>query len=276
MGHFIQWHYNNESLTGFHINDEIGASKVAEKANYIYTTMLLSSEPLTTHNRTMASIILVSFMGPVPSSFNITCSSGSLCQTVRAGPVSNVSRSQASTPGNSNSNMDLVLDYILSYRVVGNISTHIFICRANHSSLSIQSNGPLFNFTSSDVVGSRKVVLSSEYTVKELAMCIDRTILTITSIFIVTGNSDVQVTCSYEGNERRVHSNLEYETQNTVPVEGVTDSTFVATNVQTNSTTKNNRMSTNKDDVVMNSSDTANKQTIFVTVATLILCTIIQ
>ncbi len=72
MGHFIQWHYNNESLTGFHINDEIGASKVAEKANYIYTTMLLSSEPLTTHNRTMASIILVSFMGPVPSSFNIT------------------------------------------------------------------------------------------------------------------------------------------------------------------------------------------------------------
>ncbi len=37
--------------------------------------------------------------------------------------------------GNSNSNMDLVLDYILSYRVVGNISTYIFICRANHSSL---------------------------------------------------------------------------------------------------------------------------------------------
>ncbi len=228
MGRFIQWHYNNEPLTGFHSNDEIGASKVVEKANYIYTAMLLSSEPLTTHNRTMASIILVSFMGPVPSNFNITCRSGSLYQTVREGPVSNVSRSSASTPGNSNSNMVLVLDYILSYRVVGNISTHI----------SIQSNGPLFNFTSSDVVGSRKVVLSSEYTVKELTMCIDR--LTITSIFIVTGNSDVQVTCSYEGNERRVHSNLEYETQNTVPVEGVTDSTSVAINLQTNSTTKNN------------------------------------
>ncbi len=169
MGRFIQWHYNNEPLTGFHINDEIGASKVLGKANYIYTAMLLSSEPLTTHNRTMASIILVSFI-----------------------------------------------------------------------------------------------------------LCIDRTILTITSIFIMTGNSEVQVTCSYEGNERRVHSNLEYETQNTVPVEGVTDSTFVATNVQTNSTTKNNRMSTNKDDVVMNSSDTANKQTIFVTVATLFLYIIIQ
>ncbi len=97
---------------------------------------------------------------------------------------------------------------------------------------------------------------------KELAVCIDRTILTITSIFIVTGNSDVQVTCSYEGNERRVHSNLEYETQNTVPVEGVTDSTFVATNVQTKSTIKSNRISTNKDDVVMNSNGTANKQTI--------------
>ncbi len=225
------WQYNNEPLTGFHSNDEIGVSKVLEKANYIYTAMLLSSEPLTTHNSTMASIILVSFMEPVPSSFNITCSSGSLYQTVRAGPVSNVSRSSARTPGNSNSNMDLVLDYILSYRVVGNISTHIFICRANHSSLSIQSNDSLFNFTSSDVVGSRKVVLSSEYTVKELAMCIDR--LTITSIFIVTDNSDVQVTCSYEGNERRVHSNLEYETQNTVPVEGVIDGTFVTTNVQT-------------------------------------------
>ncbi len=59
-------------------------------------------------------------------------------------------------------------------------------------------------------------------------------------------------------------------------MEGVTDSTFVATNEQNISTTKNNRMSTNKDDAVMNSSDTANKQTIFVTVATLILCTIIQ
>ncbi len=35
-------------------------------------------------------------------------------------------------------------------------------------------------------------------------------------------------------------------------------------------------MSTNKDDAVMNSSDTAKKQTIFITVATLILCTIIQ
>ncbi len=100
----------------------------------------------------MASIILVSFVGPVPSSFNITCSSGSLCQMVCAGPVSNVSRSSASTPGNSNSNMELVLDYILSYRVVGNILTHIFICRANYSSLSIQSNGPLFNFTSSNAL----------------------------------------------------------------------------------------------------------------------------
>ncbi len=101
MGRFIQWQYNKERLTGFHSNDEIGASKVLEKADFIYTALLLLSEPLTTHNRTMASIILVSFMGPVPSSFNITCSSGSLCQTVRAGPVSNVSRSQASTSGKS-------------------------------------------------------------------------------------------------------------------------------------------------------------------------------
>ncbi len=108
----------------------------------------------------------------------------------------------------------------------------------------------LFNFTDHDAFGSSKVVLYSE----GLAICIDRNILTITSILIVTGNSDMQVTHSYEGNEVRLNSNPKNET-----AEGVTDSTFVTTNEQTKSTTNSNHKTTNKDEPGTMSNDTDNK-----------------
>ncbi len=73
----------------------------------------------------------------------------------------------------------------------------------------------------------------------------------------MTGNSDMQVTHSYEGNEVRLNCNPKNET-----AEGVTDSTCVTTNEQTKSTTNSSHKTTNKDEPGTMSNDTDNKQTI--------------
>ena len=75
-GRFLQWQYNNNLLTGFREVDEVGRPVVFTRPSYSYTASLLSSERLRNHRRAMDSILMITFTGPIPSDFNITCSNG--------------------------------------------------------------------------------------------------------------------------------------------------------------------------------------------------------
>ncbi len=159
-GSFLQWQYNNDPLTGFREDDEVGRTVVLTRDNYSYTASILSSRPLRNDERAMDSILMISITGSDSSDFTITCSDGLNSKTVSAGLVSDVEDSSVRHDNSDSiSGMVIVLDYITSSNIVRNTSTHIFMCGANYSSQHLRiNNGSTLVFNSSRNPGFRRRV----------------------------------------------------------------------------------------------------------------------
>ncbi len=203
VGRFLQWEYNGEPLTGFQNSDEVGRSLFRLRSTFEYTTTLLSVKPNEENRLAMNSIILVSFVGTMNSNFNITCSNGSYPETVQAGEVSNVTDSSVA----NETSAEIILNYVTS-EIVEGTNTHIFICGVSQSSQLLQANGPPLSFESSDELGDHRVGSIDTYSVYEQGIFIARNPLTTTSIFIVTADSEVEVTCLYRNVRTSLYSNM--------------------------------------------------------------------
>lgn len=212
-GRFLQWHFNNEPLTAFRITNDIGDSIVVETSTYVYTSTLLSSEPIEDDNQAMDAVLIMSFIDEFPSSFTITCGNGPLSQTIAAGELSNVSNS--SLRHNSTYNENLVLDYIVSSKIIQNRTTHLFMCGAQHSLQLLQGNGPPISFSTRDTIGMHRTPSATIYAVNEQGIFIARSPFMTTSILIVADESDVHASCYYGSSMVRIQSNAQSITSTT-------------------------------------------------------------
>ncbi len=201
VGHFLQWQYNSEPLSGFDINSEVGSSSVNVRNTFEYTVTLLSSEPDNNNsNKAMDSIIVISFGGAVPSNFQVTCSNGLMSDTISAGNVTNVTATSVarSTTGDK---LEAVLDYVASGLIVRNTLTHIFVCGVNSSSQLLQANrGSPHLFTSDNNLGEHTILSASSYKIAEQGILVAKTPY-ITSILIVADDAGAEVSCSSYQNE---------------------------------------------------------------------------
>ncbi len=192
-GIFLHWQYEDEPLTAFRPND-VGHSLVNVRSNYEYTATLLSSRPADNNNRYMDSIVVVTSRSD--ASFNVTCTNDFVSET----EPSQHPKSALSSARTNNS--DIVLNYISSANIVRNISTHIFVCGVQHSTQILSVDGLSIAFTEGDHVGVHRAGSSSIDTVDVQGIVIARTPFTIISMLIVARNSDVNVTCFYDTQQR--------------------------------------------------------------------------
>jgi len=83
VGHYLQWKYNDESLTGS-LQPNIGKAVLNRISNYHFTTTLLSSRVHGTDTglAELDSLLVISFENTEPSPFTITCSNEAGINTV--------------------------------------------------------------------------------------------------------------------------------------------------------------------------------------------------
>lgn len=213
VGHFLQWQYDFQPLTIFQADDEVGRSSVDIRSGFEFTVTLLSSEPVENNNKAMDSIMVISFIGEVPSSFQMTCSNGLNTRTIFAGPVTNVTNTSVAidTIGN---NPEIILDYVSSGLIVRNTTTYIFICGTGYSSQLMQANrGTPLLFTSGDSLGVHRIASASTYKIAEQGIFVGKTPY-IASILIVANNAGAEVSCFYQNGVIRLQSQLTVPPQN--------------------------------------------------------------
>ncbi len=164
---------------------------------------------------------MITFTGPIPSDFNITCSNGPNSKTVSAGLVSDVEDSSVRHDNSDSiSGMGIVLDYITSSETIvrRNTSTHIFMCGANYNmqDLRINNGHPVAFSASRDLGFHRRVDLDNRHSINGLGIVIARSQFMITTLLVVVdnSNSNIEVTCSH----RNIWTRLYVKVESTNPV----------------------------------------------------------
>ena len=201
VGEFLQWQFNDEPLTGFRVG-EAGRVVVDTRSTFNYTATLLSSEPLDNHQAKLDSLLIVSFYGEHPRTFDVTCSSLVGFMTVTAESVT-------SDVIGSNAKGGIVLNHVLSREIVQNRNkTHVFVCEVPDMLQFFSISGTPIGFTDHDHIGQDRTVLSDDWNTVELqgVLIARQPFQSISFLFVTTEESEVTVTCSYESHQVQLSS----------------------------------------------------------------------
>ncbi len=188
-GKFIQWEYNNQTLSGFRMN-EVGRVRMEERANYTYTATLLSSQPTFDNEAEMDSVLVISIHnGRIPGNFSVNCISNKNVSTAFPQHLSAVKNTAAK-------GANIRLDYVVSEQVRHGLS-HIFMCGVRQVPLLVEVTGKFLSFNRFNNIGDAKTISlsdSDEFNVQAILMARDSSI-SVTLIIVSFNVSVVNVTC---------------------------------------------------------------------------------
>ena len=205
FGGFLRWQFNDEPLTGFNVG-HAGRVVVESRTAFQYTATLLSSQidPKNNQEATLDSVLVVSFNGEPPNTFEVKCSSSS---NPNFSTIA-VNELRDDVVSGSSNNGEVMLVYIISYPIVLNKNkTHIFVCETQYVLLNFEINGSLIEFSVDNGIGQDRTVLSEDGSIVNIqGVLIARHRNTSTSLLFVSEDSDVNVTCFFGSHQVQLSS----------------------------------------------------------------------
>ena len=215
-GVYLHWQYGNEQLRIF-FKEEVGLTYFGMFSSFNYTVTLLSSKKFANKsNERLASILILTFRGKVPNSFQVTCTSSlGINRTDSVNHYYDVKDTVRTTDRVS-------LQYVLQDQLVKNrTSTFMFVCATANKQQLITVDGWLFAFTRRDDEGDYRTILSSNEQIANVqGILIYRDSVWATSVLFISHDSDVQVTCYYGNNTATINTNKRYTTT-TLPLASI-------------------------------------------------------